>query len=104
MKLMKTILSLAILAAVSLGAAHEADAQVVVEVAPPDAYVASATPEYYEGRPVYFYHNYWYYRDHGRWSYYRHEPQYLYGRRAYWGHPEYRRGYYGGGARWHYRR
>jgi|HubBroStandDraft_6_1064221.scaffolds.fasta_scaffold62855_2 hypothetical protein len=107
---MKTLMSLAILAAVSFGTAHEASAQVVeVEVAPPAAYIASVTPEYYENRPVYFYNNSWYYRDHGRWLYYRHEPGYLAGRRAYWGGPHggyrggyVRPGYYGGGARYHY--
>jgi len=106
---MKTIFfSFAILAALALGTAHEADAQIVVSIAPPAAYIATSTPEYYEGRPVYFYNNSWYYRDRGRWMYYRHEPSYLYGRRAYWGHGarvEVRgRGYYGGGARYHYRR
>lgn len=107
---MKSIILVAVLAGVSVGTVQSADAQVVVEVAPPDAYVASVTPEYYENRPVYFYNNYWYYRDHGRWLYYRHEPAYLHGRRAYWGgrgggyHGPARHGYYGGGARYHYRR
>jgi hypothetical protein len=100
---MKTILMLVILGTISVGTVQEASAQVVVEVAPPDAYIASASPEYYEGRPVYYYNNYWYYRDHGRWSYYRHEPQYLYGRRSAWvARPGYRHGDWNG--RYHYRR
>lgn len=99
---MKTIMSLAVLAAVSLGTVREASAQVVVEVAPPAAYIASSTPEYYEGRPVYYYNNYWYYRDHGRWSYYRREPSFLYERRSHWAvRPGYRHGDWGG--RYHYR-
>jgi hypothetical protein len=39
--------------------------------------------EIYEGRPVYYVNNRWYYRDGGRWAYYRHEPAPLYRRRAY---------------------
>ena len=49
---MKSIILVAVLAGVSLGTVQRADAQVVVEVAPPDAYIASVTPEYYENRPV----------------------------------------------------
>jgi len=37
----------------------------------------------YEGRTVYYYGDRWYYRDGGRWAYYRHEPAPLYRRRAY---------------------
>ncbi len=39
--------------------------EVIVTVAPPPAYIASAQPEYFEGRPVYYYNNYWHYRDRG---------------------------------------
>ncbi len=53
---------------------------------PPDAYVATSTPEYFEGRPVYFYNGSWFFRDErGAWTYYRHEPDYLRDRRAHWG-------------------
>lgn len=114
-------LALAVFAAVSIGSATDADAQIVVDVgfAPPAAYIATVTPEYYEGRPVYFYNDQWYYRDHGRWMYYRHEPAYLHGRRDYWVHrPGYRGAYrggpayrgggyhggYHGGGRYHYHR
>jgi hypothetical protein len=51
---------------------------------PPDAYIATTQPEYYEGRPVYWYNGNWYYRDeHGAWNYYRTEPAYLRDRRAH---------------------
>ncbi len=67
-------------------AASSAQAQISIQVgvAPPSAYIATTQPEYYEGRPVYWYNNNWYYRDHGRWSYYRSEPGYLHERRARW--------------------
>jgi hypothetical protein len=120
----------AISAALSLSAPRAAEAQVVVGVdvrapevviEPPAAYIATAAPEYFEGRPVYYYNNYWYYRDRGRWSFYRSEPIYLRERRAHWvggyyGRPGYvrggyvRGGYVRGGyvrpapARWVYRR
>ena len=82
---MRTALLLAIPLALALGTAHEARAQVVeVVVEPPAAFIATAAPEYYEGRPVYWYNNYWYYRDHGRWSYYRAEPRWLHERRGRW--------------------
>lgn len=41
---------------------------------PPAAYVSTAEPVYYEGRPVYWYHDRWYYRDGGGWRHYRSEP------------------------------
>jgi hypothetical protein len=94
---MKRITSMLLVAgALALGSAAtqttDAHAQVVISggvgvtvgVYPPAAYIATATPEYYEGRPAYYYNNSWYYRDHGRWSYYRHEPVYLRGRRDHW--------------------
>jgi hypothetical protein len=52
---------------------------------PPPAFVATAAPVYYEGRPVYWYGNRWYYRNGGGWGYYRREPAYLAGRRGYAG-------------------
>jgi hypothetical protein len=61
-----------------------AQIEVSVGVAPPSAYIATTQPEYFEGRPVYWYNNNWYYRDHGRWSYYRSEPGYLRERRGRW--------------------
>jgi hypothetical protein len=44
---------------------------------PSAAYVATASPVYYEGRPAYWYGNRWYYRDGGGWGHYRSEPRYL---------------------------
>jgi hypothetical protein len=108
-KTLKFVAPALIAGAISMAAPSTADAQVVVGVGvnyyPPAAYIATAQPEYFENRPVYYYNNSWYYRDHGRWSYYRSEPDYLRGRRANWG--EHR---YGGGrvvrepVRYHYRR
>jgi hypothetical protein len=37
----------------------------------------------YDGHTVYLYNDRWYYRDGGRWAYYRHEPRELYLRRGY---------------------
>jgi hypothetical protein len=103
---MKTVLVLAIPAAFALATPRVASAQVVeVVVEPPAAFIATAAPEYFEGRPVYWYNNYWYYRDHGRWTYYRSEPGFLYGRRSRWvgggyayGRPGYGYVVRGGGA------
>jgi hypothetical protein len=44
---------------------------------PPDAYVATTVPYYYDGYPTYYYGNQWYYRDGGRWRHYDHEPEAL---------------------------
>ena len=62
---------------------------------PPPAFVASAYPVYYEGRPAYWYNNRWYFRSGGGWGYYRNEPHYLYEHRGYV--PA--RGYVRGGGR-----
>jgi hypothetical protein len=40
---------------------------------PPD-FIATAQPSYYEGRPVYWYHDHWHYRDGNHWRSYRSEP------------------------------
>jgi hypothetical protein len=85
---MPSILSRALLLVIPvvivLGVPGETRAQIVVTISPPAAYIATSQPEYFEGRPVYYYNNNWYYRDHGRWSYYRREPVYLRDRRAHW--------------------
>jgi hypothetical protein len=96
----KAILSKAILLAMPLGVCAvagvpgEAHAQYVAPPAPPAAYIATVQPEYFEGRPVYWYNNSWYYRDGGAWNYYRTEPGALRDRRANWG----------ARARYHYHR
>ncbi len=96
----RAILSKAILLGIPLGAGAivgipgEAQAQYVAPPAPPDAYIATAQPEYFEGHPVYWYNNSWYYRNGGAWNYYRTEPGALRDRRANWG----------ARARYHYHR
>jgi hypothetical protein len=54
------------------------------------AYVTSAPADvetypsvYYEGRPVYYYGDHWWFRDGSRWGYYRSEPEYLHRQRSY---------------------
>lgn len=42
---------------------------------PPDAYIATTTPYYYDGVPTYYYGGRWYYRDGGNWRHYDHEPE-----------------------------
>jgi hypothetical protein len=82
---MKTLMLFAIPALLAVSEPRPASAQVQVVIEPPAAYIATAEPEYFESRPVYYYNNYWYYRDHGHWRYYRNEPYYLRERRAHWG-------------------
>jgi hypothetical protein len=48
---------------------------------PPDAYIATAEPVYFDGHASYWYGNRWYYRDGGHWNHYDHEPAGLYRRR-----------------------
>jgi len=83
-------------AAVAVGAPGEARAQYVAPPEPPAAYIATTQPEYFEGRPVYFYGGQWYYRDAHGWNFYRNEPAYLRDRRAHWNE--------GNRGRYHYRR
>lgn len=115
---MKKALCLLVPLALALAMPDDARAQVVVTggvsvgIAPPAAYIATSAPEYYGGRPHYYYNGYWYYRDRDRWMYYRHEPEYLRVRRAHWAppprehwryeHREYRGSEWNG--RYHYRR
>jgi hypothetical protein len=63
----------------------EARAQVVV-IEPPSAYIASYEPIYYNGFAHYFYRDRWYYRDHGAWRGYEHEPDFLRDHRGEWAH------------------
>ena len=64
-------------------------AEVVAEPAyyPPPAFIATASPVYYEGRPVFFYNERWYFRTGNGWGYYRSEPAYLYKRRVVYAQP-----------------
>ena len=59
---------------------------------PPDEYIATTEPVYFEGHASYWYGGQWYYRDGGgRWGHYDREPGYLYQRRM--AAPPARRGY-----------
>jgi len=91
-------------AAVVLGAPREAGAQYPYVAPPPPpapAYVATTQPEYFEGRPVYFYNGNWYYQDEHGWKYYRHEPPVLRERREQWEHGDKDKDH---DRRYHYRR
>ena len=68
---------------------------------PPAAYIATTAPAYFEGRPVYWYGGYWYYRDGRAWRHYAAEPHYLY---EYRGARHYDGRYYGGGHYYSYGR
>jgi hypothetical protein len=48
---------------------------------PPDAYIATTVPYYYNGYATYYYGGYWYYRDGGHWRRYEQEPEALRQRR-----------------------
>jgi hypothetical protein len=92
----------AALAIAASGQAHAQDAPppppappADVPPPPPDAYIATVQPEYYEGRPVYFYNGNWYFHERGGgWNYYRTEPAFLHDRRGHWNEH----------ARYHYNR
>lgn len=81
----KNVLCLGMLlsVAVAIWAPGEACAQ-YAPASPPAAYIATTQPEYFDGRPVYWWHHYWYYRDGPRWNFYNDEPLTLTGRRANW--------------------
>jgi hypothetical protein len=50
---------------------------------PPDEYIATSEPVYYEGHPAYWYNGHWFWRDeHGGWGHYDREPPFLADRRA----------------------
>jgi hypothetical protein len=54
---------------------------------PPDDFVATTQPVYFEGHAAYWYGNHWYYRDGAHWRSYAHEPPALAQRRAQNGPP-----------------
>ncbi|HVZ70894.1 MAG TPA: hypothetical protein VHJ20_00850 [Polyangia bacterium] len=67
-------LSMPVACGVAIGPAYDEDY-------PPDAYIATTEPYYYDGRPTYWYGGHWYYRDGGHWAHYDREPAGLYQRR-----------------------
>ena len=48
---------------------------------PPDAYIATTEPWYFDGQACYWYGGAWYYRNGGRWGHYDREPAALHARR-----------------------
>ncbi len=48
---------------------------------PPDAFIATNEPIYFEGRPTYWYGGRWHYREGGHWHHYDREPRGLFERR-----------------------
>jgi hypothetical protein len=71
-------------AVVSPSPSRTADAQeVVLDVAPPAAFLATVEPFYYDNRPVYWYANRWRYRDAQGWHSYDAEPRLLQEHRAH---------------------
>jgi hypothetical protein len=44
---------------------------------PPDVYIATTVPYYFNGYPTYYYGGRWYYREGARWRYYQREPEAL---------------------------
>ena len=53
---------------------------------PPAAFIATTSPAYFDGRPVYWWDGFWFYRDDHRWNFYRDEPLPLRVIRGDWGH------------------
>jgi hypothetical protein len=49
---------------------------------PPDSFIATSEPVYFEGHAAYWYGGRWFYRDGGRWNHYDREPAGLAQRRA----------------------
>jgi hypothetical protein len=49
---------------------------------PPDAFIATTEPIYFEGRPTYWYGGRWHYREGGHWRHYDREPRALFDRRG----------------------
>jgi hypothetical protein len=48
-----------------------------VDVGPPVEHIRVAPSVVYEGHPVYWYNNRWYYRHGGGWAFYEKEPEFL---------------------------
>jgi hypothetical protein len=86
-QLRRTACALAIVAAAVAtgGCGVEMEASypgIAVDTYPPDGYIATTEPVYYEGRATYWYGGNWYYRDGNRWNHYDREPPALQQRRT----------------------
>jgi len=68
---------LAGVAVASFLVAVPASAGVSIRIGPPDAYIATTRPVYYQNRATYRYGNRWHYRDGRGWHTYNTEPRYL---------------------------
>jgi hypothetical protein len=78
MKISRKVLRSLLLALPLCAVTTIAGAQLQVVLSPPDTFVATAEPVYYQGHPSYYYNNHWYYRDQrGAWNYYHDEPNEL---------------------------
>ena len=73
-------------------ASTAARAGVEIRIFPPPAFIATATPVYFEGHAAYWYGGHWHYRHGHEWRMYHEEPRYLHEYRA---HREPERHYYG---------
>jgi hypothetical protein len=72
-------------------ASAPARAGVEIEIFPPAAFIATATPVYFEGHAAYWYGSRWHYREGRSWRIYREEPRFL---REYRDHHEFERHFY----------
>lgn len=69
------LLSTSLIAATSL-------AQIQVEIGPPNDFIATTQPVYFEGHAAYWFRDRWMFRDGGAWRSYREEPAFLRERRG----------------------
>ena len=74
---MSTKILPAVLIASCLGAVPASAGVRITVVLPPPEFIATETPVYYEGRPVYLYRGQWFYREGREWRHYRGEPSHL---------------------------
>jgi hypothetical protein len=84
MKLPLTLVMTALALAALTGCYAEAGppyAETTITAAPVD--IDTYPSVVYEGRPVYFYGDRWWYRDGGRWTYYHREPTELHRQREH---------------------
>jgi hypothetical protein len=80
-----TTLLLTLPLAGSLAAVDPGEAAAQDSRSPPSAFIATTSPEYFDGRPVYWWDGSWFYRDGNRWNFYHDEPPTLRGLRGEFG-------------------